>query len=134
MSLARVAARDFCRIAPAAVLTARVAKSVDARDLKSLGGNPMSVRVRPRAYYRQCAQPAGVSAAFSALKAAGTENFRFPDLRHTGASYLASRGASLLEIADALGHRTIAMVKRYSHLARGHKTTVVEKMARERGL
>jgi len=130
MSLARVAARDFCRIAPAAVLTARVAKSVDARDLKSLGGNPMSVRVRPRAYYRQCAQPAGVSAACSALKAAGIENFRFHDLRHTGASYL----ASLLEIADALGHRTMAMVKRHSHLAQGHKTTVVEKMARERGL
>jgi len=28
----------------------------------------------------------------------------------------------------------MAMVKRYSHLAQGHKTTVVEKMARERGL
>lgn len=66
----------------------------------------------------------------SALKAAGIENFRFHDLRHTCASYL----ASLLETADVLGHRTMAMVKRYSHLAQGHKTTVVEKMARERGL
>jgi integrase len=70
----------------------------------------------------------------SALKAAGIENFRFHDLRHTCASYLASQGASRLEIADVLGHRTMAMVKRYSHLAQGHKTTVVEKMARERGL
>jgi hypothetical protein len=33
-----------------------------------------------------------------------------------------------------LGHRTMAMVKRYSHLAQGHKTTVVEKMARARRL
>jgi integrase len=70
----------------------------------------------------------------SALKAAGIENFRFHDLRRTCAIYLASQGASLLEIADVLGHRTMAMVKRYSHLAQGHKTIVVEKMARARGL
>jgi integrase len=71
---------------------------------------------------------------YAALKAAEIENCRFHDLRHTCASYLASQGASLLEIADVLGHRTMAMVKRYSHLASGHKTTVIEKMAKERGL
>jgi integrase len=70
----------------------------------------------------------------AALEAAGIDNFRFHDLRHTCASYLASQGASLLEIADVLGHPTMAMVKRYSHLAQGHKTTVVEKMARQKGL
>jgi hypothetical protein len=32
---------------------ARVAKSVDARDLKSLGGNPVRVRVPPRALIAQ---------------------------------------------------------------------------------
>jgi integrase len=71
---------------------------------------------------------------YAALESAGIKDFRFHDLRHTCASYLASQGASLLEIADVLGHRTMQMVKRYSHLAQGHKTTVVEKMARERGL
>lgn len=71
---------------------------------------------------------------YAALKAAKIEDFRFHDLRHTCASYLASQGSSLLEIADVLGHRTMAMVKRYSHLAQGHKTTVLEKMAKERGL
>ena len=71
---------------------------------------------------------------YAAMRAAGIANFRFHDLRHTCASYLASQGASLLEIADVLGHRTMQMVKRYSHLAQAHKTTVVEKMARERGL
>ena len=71
---------------------------------------------------------------YAALEAAGIKDFRFHDLRHTTASYLASQGASLLEIADVLGHRTMAMVKRYSHLTQGHKTTVLERMVKERGL
>jgi integrase len=70
----------------------------------------------------------------AALTAAGIEDFRFHDLRHTCASYLASQGASLLEIADVLGHRTMSMVKRYSHLAQGHKVAVIEKMAKQRNL
>jgi integrase len=71
---------------------------------------------------------------YAALARAGIDDFRFHDLRHTCASYLAAQGASLLEIADVLGHRTMAMVKRYSHLAEGHKAIVIARMARERGL
>ena len=71
---------------------------------------------------------------YAALQRAGITDFRFHDLRHTCASYLAAQGASLLEIADVLGHRTMAMVKRYSHLAEGHKAIVIARMARERGL
>jgi len=55
-------------------------------------------------------------------------DFRFHDLRHCTASYLAMNGASLLEIADTLGHKTLQMVKRYSHLSEDHKATVLEKM------
>ena len=62
------------------------------------------------------------------LKRAEIENFRFHDLRHSTASYLAMNGASLLEIADILGHKTLQMVKRYSHLSEDHKATVLEKM------
>jgi len=71
---------------------------------------------------------------YAALKAAGVEDMHFHDLRHTTASYLAQQGASLLEIADTLGHRTMSMVKRYSHLAQSHKVSVIEKMARTKGL
>lgn len=40
----------------------------------------------------------------------------FHSLRHTFASWLALQGESLLTIAELLGHKTLAMVKRYAHL------------------
>lgn len=55
-------------------------------------------------------------------------NFRFHDLRHTFASYLLMDGASLGEIADAMGHKTLQMVKRYAHISDTHKASVVERM------
>jgi integrase len=62
-------------------------------------------------------QPYATAEAFrDAMKAAGLKNFRFHDCRHTAASYMAQSGASLLEIADTLGHRQLRMVQRYAHL------------------
>ena len=63
-----------------------------------------------------------------AKKQAEIEDFRFHDLRHSAASYLAMGGASLAEIAEILGHKTLQMVKRYSHLSNAHVSSVVEKM------
>jgi site-specific recombinase XerD len=37
-------------------------------------------------------------------------------------------GASLAELAEALGHKTLAMVKRYSHLSRSHARTIVDRI------
>lgn len=65
---------------------------------------------------------------YAALEAAGIEDFRFHDLRHTAASYLAMSGASIPELAAILGHRTLAMVKRYAHLSDAHTGAVVERM------
>jgi integrase len=64
----------------------------------------------------------------TALKVAQIENFRFHDLRHCCASYLAMNGATLMEIAEVLGHKTLAMVKRYAHLSDSHKDKVVSDM------
>jgi len=64
----------------------------------------------------------------SALKKAGIQNFRFHDLRHSCASYLAMNGASLAEIAEVLGHKTLAMVRRYAHLSEAHTAKVVQSM------
>jgi integrase len=64
----------------------------------------------------------------AALKGAGISDFRWHDLRHSTASYLAMNGATLAEIAEVLGHKTLAMVKRYSHLSDAHTSGVVERM------
>ena len=37
-------------------------------------------------------------------------------------------GATTREIAEVLGHRTLEMVKRYSHLTETHVAEVVERM------
>ena len=63
-----------------------------------------------------------------ALKAAEIEDFRWHDLRHSFASELAMSGATLAEIAEAMGHKTLAMVKRYAHMADDHVSSVVERM------
>jgi integrase len=63
-----------------------------------------------------------------AVKRAGIADFRFHDLRHSAASYLAMSGASLAEIAEILGHKTLSMVKRYTHLSDAHTRNVVARM------
>ena len=64
----------------------------------------------------------------TAIKKAGITNFRFHDLRHSAASYLAMNGATLAEIAEVLGHKTLQMVKRYAHLSEAHTAKVVARM------
>lgn len=63
-----------------------------------------------------------------AVKDAGLVDFRFHDLRHTCASYLIMNGASLGEIADVLGHKTLQMVQRYAHISDQHKGDVIDRM------
>lgn len=63
-----------------------------------------------------------------AVADAKLKDFRFHDLRHTAASYLAMSGATSAEIAAVLGHKTLQMVKRYTHLSDVHTGAVVERM------
>lgn len=50
-------------------------------------------------------------------KRAGLEDFKLHDLRHTFASRLVQRGASLFAVSKLLGHAKIDMTTRYAHLA-----------------
>jgi len=70
----------------------------------------------------------------AALRSAEISDFHWHDLRHTAASYLAMSGVSLVEIAKVLGHRTLAMVARYSHLSDGHIVATGEKLAARLGV
>ena len=77
-------------------------------------------------------QPVELKKAWlSALAKAQIDNFHWHDLRHCTASYLAMNGASLAEIAEVLGHKTLSMVKRYAHLSDGHVSNVVASMNRK---
>jgi len=74
-------------------------------------------------------KPIDLRKAFlNALEAAQITDFKWHDLRHCTASYLAMNGASLAEIAEVLGHKTLSMVKRYAHLSEGHVSNVVASM------
>jgi integrase len=64
----------------------------------------------------------------NALLKAGITNFRFHDLRHSAASYLAMGGASLLEIADVLGHKNLETTRRYAHLSVSHKQQLTDRL------
>ena len=64
----------------------------------------------------------------TATRRAGLDDFRFHDLRHSCASYLAMNGATPSELAAILGHKTLAMVKRYAHVSDAHLRGVLESM------
>src|SRR3990167_6695145 len=64
----------------------------------------------------------------TALKRAEIDDFKWHYLRHSCASYLAMNGASLAEIAEILGHKTLQMVKRYAHLSDAHTSKVVARV------
>jgi integrase len=62
---------------------------------------------------------------WAALRKAKIDNFHFHDLRHTFASYLVMRGATLKDVQELLGHKTANMTLRYAHLSQEHKRSAV---------
>lgn len=54
------------------------------------------------------------------IKSAGIKDFHIHDIRHTTGSILAQNGASLLEIAEILGQKSLTVTRLYSHLTQKH--------------
>ncbi|CAN1507885.1 XerC Integrase [Methylophilaceae bacterium] len=46
---------------------------------------------------------------------ANVENFRFHDLRHTAITAMAEKLPNVLELSAVTGHKTLSMLKRYTH-------------------
>jgi len=61
----------------------------------------------------------------SAITKAKILNFRFHDIRHTFASRCTMNGVGPVALAALLGHKSLAMVLRYSHLAPKHLADAV---------
>lgn len=62
----------------------------------------------------------------NACRKADIQDFRFHDLRHTAASYMVMANVPLRTVAEILGHKTVSMSERYSHLTPEHKRKAVD--------
>ena len=62
----------------------------------------------------------------TACRRAKISNFHFHDLRHTFASHLVMAGQDITTVKELLGHKTLTMTLRYSHLAPSHKVKAVD--------
>jgi len=60
------------------------------------------------------------------LKKAGIKGANLHALRHTFASYLVMAGVDLRTVQKLLGHSTVAMTEKYSHLSPDHMAKAVE--------
>lgn len=66
----------------------------------------------------------------TALDEATIERYSWHCNRHTFASRLVMAGVDLRTVAELLGHRTLQMVMRYSHLAPEHQASAVERLVK----
>lgn len=63
-----------------------------------------------------------------AVARAGLNNLRFHDLRHEATSRLFEKGLNPMQVAAITGHRTLQMLKRYTHL---RAEDLAERLARQ---
>jgi len=65
----------------------------------------------------------------NAVTVAKLDDVNFHTLRHTFASWAITRGVTLKELQELLGHSSLAMTMRYAHLAPEHLRTAVGRLA-----
>jgi integrase len=66
---------------------------------------------------------------YPARKAAGREDLRWHDLRHTGAVLAAQTGATLAELMGRLGHSTPGAAMRYQHAAADRDAEIARRLS-----
>lgn len=71
---------------------------------------------------------------YAARQAAGRDDLRFHDLRHTGAVLAAQTGATLAELMHRLGHTTAGAAMRYQHAAADRDREIARRLSELAGL
>jgi integrase len=105
-------------------LSAALAKALKEAPSKFKGG-PVFLNAAGETLVRQ-----GIRASFAtACKRAKIVGARFHDLRHTSASWMVQRGVPLNTVRDILGHKSIGLTLRYSHLAPDHQIDAMTALA-----
>lgn len=95
---------------------------------KTKSGDARTVPLSPRALEILEAMPARIDGRIwpvtadamtktfeEIAKAAGSKDLRLHDMRHEATSRLFEAGLSIVEVAAITGHKTLAMLKRYTH-------------------
>lgn len=64
----------------------------------------------------------------AAVRKAGLDNFKFHDLRHEATSRLVEAGLSDQEVSSITGHKSMQMLKRYTHLRSEDLTSKIKNL------
>ncbi len=83
--------------------------------------NP-ATHIDPQNFYRRVYLPA--------VGKAGIKDMTWHTLRHTCASRLVMAGVDIRTVQEVLGHKTLAMTTRYSHLSGDHLTQAVNRISK----
>lgn len=81
----------------------------------TLSGIPRNI-TSPRVFWTWSAKDGVANVWKRTCKKADIEDLHFHDLRHEATSRFFERGLNMMEVASITGHKTLQMLKRYTHL------------------
>lgn len=95
-----------------------------------LGGSPIKTAFRTACIRAGLSKVTGIRIDVNGRQLPVYKNtVRVHDLRHTFASWLVMGGTPLRTVAELLGHKTLTMVMRYSHLSPDHLREAVTRLS-----
>lgn len=101
------------------------------KSLPKPGGSTLEQSTTPHREKEPAGRYQDIKRSFAtACRKAGIRDFHFHDLRHTFASQLVMAGVDITTVSRLLGHASLTMTLRYSHLAPDHLKSAVDVLSR----